>query len=179
MNKANTFITAKIALLSLSLCSFMSHSQEQNCYSDDLLATTLTDNFVILVDQVSDKQTKLTWQRCAYGQSWNETTNACDGDAVRVNWKDALAMAEQFNTTEVNQWRLPNIKELATIVEKQCVSPAMNTTLFPNAPSETFWTGSTTAAAFDKAWAIAFYNGRNSSKLKSGDNYIRLVRFTK
>lgn len=178
MNKPITFNMANIAFSSLILMSFMSHSQEQNCYTNNLLATTLTENFVVLVDQVSDTKTKLTWQRCAYGQQWNISTNACDGDPVRVNWQNALTIAEQFNTTEVNQWRLPNIKELATIVEKQCVSPAINITLFPNTPSETYWTGSTTVNAFDKAWAIAFYNGRNSKKLKSSDNYIRLVKFT-
>jgi type II secretory pathway pseudopilin PulG len=115
--------------------------------------------------------------RCAYGQVWNADNSACTGDAVRVDWSEGLKIATNVESTDLNQWRLPNVKELATIVEKQCVDPAINMTVFPNAPATDFWTSSTSANNPSQAWALAFYNGRNNQQGKNVDKYVRLVKF--
>lgn len=123
--------------------------------------------------------TGLTWARCLVGQNWNSTSNTCDGEAVRLDWQNALKVSKDFNLTQRTDWRLPNIKELASIVERQCVSPAANLSVFPNTPVDSFWssTPNTASDKSDEAWAVAFYNGRLDSKDKSQDFYVRMVRY--
>lgn len=37
-------------------------------------------------------------------------------------------------------WRLPNSKELASLVEYACFAPAISVEAFPDTPSASFWT---------------------------------------
>ncbi|MDH5219047.1 MAG: DUF1566 domain-containing protein, partial [Gammaproteobacteria bacterium] len=37
-------------------------------------------------------------------------------------------------------WRIPQLAELASIVERKCKSPRINQALFPNTPKGRFWT---------------------------------------
>ncbi len=94
-------------------------------------------------DTVTDSATGLIWQRCAYGQGWNGST--CIGTAFTSAWAAAVTGAP-------SGWRLPNVKELESIVERQCAAPAMNTAAFPAAPSVNFWSST-------PGWAVSFNDG--------------------
>lgn len=168
----NKYVTLSIFTV---LAQFSSDAIAQNCYG--LTATTPTSQFTLSGNLVTDNKTQLVWMRCAYGQTWNADSSACTGNAVRVDWQQALQLASQQTSTDLNEWRLPNVKELSTIVEKQCVDPAINSTLFPNAPAEDFWTATTSADTNSYAWAVTFYNGRNNQQGKNVDKYFRLVKF--
>ncbi len=96
----------------------------QTCKTDSITATTPDSRFEILAggSEVKDKRTGLIWQRCSLRQTWDGST--CTGTAKSYNWQQALSQAQALG----NGYRLPNIKELQSIVEQQCYNPAINTT---------------------------------------------------
>lgn len=151
--------------------------QAQTCH-DGLTETNVVDNFTVLSNGVvQDKNTGLMWMRCAYGQIWDSTNSTCTGTPVQITWQDALQASEQETLGGYSDWRLPNVKELATIVEKRCTDPAVNATLFPATPADNFWTSTTVVDSASWAWSVAFYNGRNNTKEKLLDVHARFVRY--
>lgn len=166
---------SKIKILILtSLLSSTCLSMNVYAICNNLVEAT-TDHLVVSDDglTVYDSKTKLTWQRCSIGQNWDGTI--CDGTATQVTWQDAFPAVG-------SGWRLPNIKELASIVEQQCIEPAINETAFPNtyfpATPSSYWSSSSTGLLFtDRAWSISFFNGddKNYDK-RTPDLYVRLVR---
>ena len=149
----------------------------QSC-NENITPTTPDERFVDRGDgTVQDKYTGLIWMRCALGQTWDGTT--CSGDASTYNWQLALQAADGYTFASSSAWRLPNINELKSIVEKACYDPAINVTAFPTTPSDGFWTSSTYAYVNDYAWRIHFYAGEYhaSHRMKLDRRYVRLVRF--
>jgi hypothetical protein len=164
-------------LMTVLGCALVSGVQAQSCH-DGLTETTIIDNFTLLSNGLAqDKTTGLMWMRCAYGQTWDSVNSTCTGNAVELTWQDALQASEQMTEGGYTDWRLPNVKELATIVEKRCTDPAVNATLFPATPADNFWTSTTVTGSGSWAWSVAFYNGRNNTKEKLLDVHARFVRF--
>ncbi|UTV28130.1 DUF1566 domain-containing protein [Photobacterium atrarenae] len=83
---------------------------------------------------VTDLQTNLIWRRCLLGMTWNATTQQCDGEPSVYSWKQALFQTElnyQDASESGKSWRMPNIKELVSLREVACISPALNLQAFP------------------------------------------------
>jgi hypothetical protein len=170
---------AVILLLALQSATQMVKA-EQVC--DGETETTPSSRFSIdssNSDFVVDTLTGLAWARCVVGQTWNEDTETCSGEPLKLTWQEALENANTFQLSNHTDWRLPNLKELVSIVERQCVEPAKNTDIFPNSPDDRFWTSTpdTSADGRGMAWAVGFYNGRIDSKEKYYDFYVRMVRY--
>ncbi len=89
--------------------------QAQNCV-ENYPQTTPDERFTNHNDgTVTDKQTGLMWQQCVLGFSGA----MCDqGSASAFTWKGALEQAGQ-SFSDYSDWRLPNVKELLSIVEKR------------------------------------------------------------
>ena len=88
---------------------------------------------------VTDNTTSLVWDQCVYGLT--KTTTACDtGPALLGTWAQALDAAVAANTANYkgfSDWRLPNVKELESIVKIDSYTPgqaAIDNTVFPNTP---------------------------------------------
>ncbi|MBU3022059.1 DUF1566 domain-containing protein [Aestuariibacter sp. A3R04] len=146
----------------------------QTCISEGI-ETAADSEFVDQGDgSVLHVATDLVWQRCALGQTWDGTS--CSGTAVKYNWQEALLKAQEEDSTVLLGWRLPNIKELASITERQCVRPAINDTIFPNTPPDDFWTSTPSLEDPLRAWVVAFFNASHSIKEKDRFVYVRLVR---
>ena len=77
-----------------------------------------------------DRQTGLMWKRCREGQSL-DSAGSCTGIVAQVTWQQALQTARTSQFAGYSDWRLPNIKELRSIIEDRCNSPALNITVFP------------------------------------------------
>lgn len=124
---------------------------------------------------VLDLQTNLLWQRCSLGQSWDANTSTCIGTASTHTWQQALALTS--NLAGFTDWRLPNIKELASLTDLARSNPAINSTIFPNTVSSIYWSGSAVAFDGSGAWTLHFYNGGDlNDDSKGNDYYVRLVR---
>jgi hypothetical protein len=129
---------------------------------------------------VTDSKTGLMWKQCLEGLSGI----ACaTGTATTFTWQQALQQPGTVNSdsgfADYTDWRLPNIKELRSIVEEQCYSPAINATYFPNTPDLQVWSGSPNADHSDYAWFVPFSNGNSYANLRSKNFAVRLVRNAK
>jgi hypothetical protein len=56
------------------------------------------------------------------------------------SWSDAISYCEHLDIEGYADWRLPNAKELMSIVDYQQYSPAINTEFFPHVFSSEYWT---------------------------------------
>ncbi|MCB1584313.1 MAG: DUF1566 domain-containing protein [Xanthomonadales bacterium] len=123
---------------------------------------------------ISDNGTGLMWQKCQLGLSGS----SCNiGSATDHTWQQALDEAEQSSIAGYNDWRLPNHKELLSIVEHRCYNPSINTTYFPNTSNWLFWSSSSDAYYPNSTWYVIFDGGFSYSNLRSYYRHVRLVRF--
>lgn len=116
-------------------------------------------------EEVLDNETQLIWRRCAEGLSGSECNT---GAAGTYTWTQALALTD-------NTWRLPNIKELASLVETACYQPAINLTVFPNTPSSYFCSSSPYGNS-RRARSVEFGYGNDHVWAKASSCRVRLVR---
>jgi len=122
---------------------------------------------------VTDKQTGLMWQKCSLGLSGN-TCGA--GAAFTLTWQAALVAAKDNTDYQYSDWRLPNIRELASLLENACFWPVINASVFPNTVTSSYWSSSPYAGLNDVAWYTVFGNGYVGVGSKNGTRYVRLVR---
>ena len=111
---------------------------------------------------VSDTFTGLMWQ-----QGEPEST---------MTWESAISYCEGLSLAGYTDWRLPNRKELRSIVDYSLYSPAIDTTYFPNTVSSDYWSSTTLASNTGHAWYIIFINGYGNGYSKSNAYYVRAVR---
>ena len=74
------------------------------CVRGDELANDFTDNGD---DTVTDEATGLMWQQA----------NGSEGSDLQFSWRDALGYCEDLSLAGHDDWRLPDVKELQSIVE--------------------------------------------------------------
>ena len=155
--------------------------------------TTTTPNHIYIVNSdgtVIDSRTKLMWKRCPEGFMINNNatiTNVSDdrcdavGSSSNFTWQGALQQAQSINNSggyaNNTDWRVPNIKELASIADIGC-SPAINNTAFPDTPLSIFWSSSPRANLSSDALLVSFNGGGTTFTVKTNSNfvYLRLVR---
>ena len=133
-------------------------------------ATTIPSYTVNGDGTVTDATTGLTWKRCSEGQIW--TGNTCSGTANTYTWAQAVALTSSFSNR--NDWRLPNIRELQTIVDRTVYNPSINSSIFPNTSASRIWSASSYSSS---AWYVGFgYGDSYYYGNKSNSFQVRLVR---
>lgn len=128
---------------------------------------------------VTDRTSKLMWARCSTGQAWAD--GRCTGTAGVYPWQSAAEQAVQINrqgTYFYNDWRLPQLRELAMLVERDCTNPRLNLTLFPDTPEGVYWTSTSRPGTNDSSFAYAFDFGAAglTYQAKEQRGHVRLVR---
>jgi len=173
-----------VAICLLGLNAFFGLMQpavaEQKCSAESIAVSLPTDAFLDQGDgTVLDQRSKLIWMRCAAGQTWRN--GQCDGQAQQYSWESAQAVASEVNRQGAffyNDWRVPSLRDLAMITERQCQNPRTNLTVFPGTPADFFWTSSALRDAFkgDQFYALDF--GSQGVQLRRPHEafYVRLVR---
>ena len=161
----------------LLLCLVTTIAQaDQNCKSN-LAESTPSSRFIFNNNgTVTDKETKITWMRCAMGQTWDGKT--CTGKAHVYSWQEARDAVAELNSDtfgEPTSWRLPYVPELASIVERKCFQPRINSTVFPETPTKAFWTGMEKKGESELAYAVDFGRGGVMPGKKIYSAYIRLM----
>jgi hypothetical protein len=119
-------------------------------------------------------RTRLVWQRCALGQTWDGA--GCVGSPTTLNWSDALDAADGHVQADSDDWCLPNRNELASILKLRCFSPALDAGAFPDAPVTPFWTSTPASVESDQAWVVDFLDGAETRQAIDSLQGVRLVR---
>ncbi|PIV53756.1 MAG: hypothetical protein COS17_02295 [Elusimicrobia bacterium CG02_land_8_20_14_3_00_37_13] len=73
-------------------------------------------------------------------------------------------------------WRLPNRREVISIVDYGEQFPAINTTYFSNTKSSWHWTSTTYVPNASYAWSLSFNYGYVDYSDKANGYYVRPVR---
>lgn len=179
MNNLTPKKTLYLSLITLHLSLFTPSIYAQDCI-DAIPANTPTSDFEVHNNgTVTHTPTGLMWKVCSEGQTW-QSDGSCSGSVSSHNWQAALQIPQTLNSSGGYaghaDWRLPNAKELGSIVELKCYSPAINTAVFNNTPSSFFWSASPIATSSDFAWGVNFYNGEDNSFYRSYNYLVRVVR---
>ena len=110
---------------------------------------------------VTDTETGLMWQQ---------------DEAGAMNWESALSYCENLQLAGHDDWRLPNINELQSLVDYSTYHPAIDNYAFPNAISSFYRSSTTGSDSTGDAWGVFFNDGGVGYYYKSDSWYVRAVR---
>ncbi len=144
----------------------------QTC-NDQMKPSNKTGQFIDNGDStVSDAVNLLMWDQCSYGQIYAE--GQCLGAPTQFDtWKEALVAA---NLVEGKY--LPNLKELATLIERSCFEPSISREAFPDTPLAMYWTNTPDGSAGSGdpiGRLIDFTDGGEIIRDVNRPKYIRLL----
>ena len=133
------------------------------------------EQFYVREHLVIDLYTGTEWMRCSVGQRWNGET--CIGKNVNLN-HNQMDEVISIATEQLGQgWRLPNRKELESLVCKHCGVPKIDKEIFPNTDPVPYWTGEQNKYAKKHYWSVNFYTGNTYGRFFPYQNLaVRLVR---
>lgn len=104
------------------------------------------------------KPTGLIVTQCAVGQRM--INFKCRGDALKLNWDEAMSYAEEVREKTGEPWRLPSKREMPKLLETQCIDPAANPFVFPDLEVANFWTASKGLHQDQFRCSVYTYQGR-------------------
>jgi len=109
---------------------------------------------------VTDNETSLQWQ---------------DNESAYKTWQSAIDYCENLTLGSYEDWRLPNINELTSLVDDSKFNPSIDT-VFLYTASNYYWSSTTNASVSGNAWFVLFSYGYQGSNRKSYNDYVRCVR---
>ena len=123
----------------------------------------------VLVDNgdgtVTDTRSGLMWEQAEPGD---------------MTWSGAIDYCETLDLAGHDDWRLPSLNELLSIVDYERTSPAMDTTAFPDAGTNVLWSSSSLDGNPGAGWFVNFSTGRtdysDNAMGKSTRYHVRAVR---
>ncbi len=118
---------------------------------------------------VTDKRTGLMWQQ---------------GEPGEMTWEQALKYCENLDFAGYGDWRLPTIKELASLPQLDRCKPVLDKKYFPNVHSDSYyWTSTTNVLLYrfnslhgSSLVVVNFGYGFIESFKPSYSMYVRAVR---
>ena len=123
---------------------------------------------------------KLEWMRCSVGQHWEKET--CVGEVLMLSVPEAQEVVQRFSNLEGGRWRLPNVKELQTIVTKvenrpDDFEPNIDQETFPNTFAGPYWSSDQSFYSKQYQWSVNFFTGQSYNRFFPYQKLaVRLVR---
>ena len=116
------------------------------------------------------------------GLMWQQDTVDVNGDGTIVwdqdvlTWQDALLYCESLEFAGHDDWRLPNVRELQSIVDYGRGRPAIDPVF--GAESDWYWSSSTSVLSYHYAWLVHFVVGSVDITIAGKDHpcSVRAVR---
>jgi Protein of unknown function (DUF1566)/Repeat of unknown function (DUF5648) len=121
---------------------------------------------------VNDAWTGLQWRRCEEGRVWSGSE--CTGTRTEMSHETAL-----LHATAQSGWRMPNIKELASLTDLRVRDGArIDPGAFPGVRPDVAFVWATTPYRTDSsaAWVVNFSLGVVDGYMRSGTLGVRLLR---
>lgn len=171
MNRPYNTLKISASIIPIVLGHSLPLYANQICQTDNIELTNPTPKYLQHTKgTVTDSQTDLMWYVCS---------EACD-TPTDYTWEEALNYVEEFNAqvkfAHYSDWRLPNIRELATLAELQCFHPAINMTVFPDTLPLHYWSSSPYKFYPHYSWYMNFKDGVYTYGDRTDKKHIRLVR---
>lgn len=126
-----------------------------------LILSCLHGEFIKNADTVVNNHSNLEWQDDAVGGT--------------MTWTQAIDYCENLTLGGNADWRLPNINELKSIVDKSRYNPAV-VSAFTNMSSDQYWSSTTYESSKNFAWIVIFLDGKEAGGNKSYYKHVRCVR---
>ncbi|PJZ60137.1 adhesin [Leptospira adleri] len=165
------------------------------CFAVFVLAvgqTVTTVRFKNMKDgTVLDYRTGFLWQVCPAGLGSENASHqsTCGADNGNMNgtptvytWANALKYCNGLLSEKPpvlpagKTWRLPNINELKSIVDRSQMNPAMDTSVLTTAGVDYFWSSTSVASGSSAAWTVNFFYGTSyGTSDKDFGYYVRCV----
>jgi hypothetical protein len=108
-------------------------------------------------DTVTDTCTGLMWQRETADVSGDGTIDPEYPGTDRLNWQGALKYCDSLSFAGHDDWRLPNVRELESIVDYGRFNPSIY--LIFGALSDWYWSSSSHVYDPIYAWLVDFFDG--------------------
>ena len=130
-------------------------------------------------NEVGDKLTNLTWQRCSVGRRWTDKKRGCIGVIKFFTFDDVQRQGHDI-------WRVPSKEELSTLIDQerkaQHKASTIDSVAFPDLDVDKWWYWSATPNK-DTAWSVFFgqgadpdFDGVYGFNTRSSLQPLRLVR---
>ena len=154
-----------------------SGDNEWGCTRDnvtDLMWEVKTDD-----DGLRDKDNTYTWYNSDSNTNGGDAGTENGGTCPDVGNCDTEKYAVSVNAVGLcgyNDWRMPSLSELLSIVHSGANNPAIDTVYFPGTISSRYWTASTYSGSSNDAWIVRFGAGSSAGNNKFGYDSVRLVR---
>jgi len=126
------------------------------------LSVALFADFTKSGNIVTDNTTRLQWQDDAIGSG--------------MTWTAAIEHCEDLSLDGHSDWRLPNLRELTSIVDDTKRNPIIDNAVFQNTASNNYWSSTTYAGYFGDAWYVGFNSGFQKHYRKTYSYFVRCVR---
>ena len=148
----------------------------------------LAENWSMIRDDITGliwevKKTDSSIQDKSKQYSWYDPSELTNGGYAGIN-ADGTDTNDYIRTLNTqffggfNDWRLPDIYELATLLNMNHANNGIQAQYFPNTMNGGYWTCTTyhDDDTYQKAWHISFVTGKNAYDHKSKSLYVRAVR---
>jgi Protein of unknown function (DUF1566)/Repeat of unknown function (DUF5648) len=137
------------------------------------LVTTVAYSNSGLIDAannaVTDRKTGLTWRRCLEGQIWIGSN--CEGTFKFYTHEEVLLSTKSPSLF----WRVPNIKELQTLVDNSRIYPSLDEDAFFGGGFDVVWSSTPSVASPGKALVSNFSRGETYIRTREQQQFVRLV----
>lgn len=121
---------------------------------------------------IEDKVTGLFWYDCNAGDG---KMNCLFSDETEVTWTGAVEYCKEFRWGKYDDWRLPNRRELLSLIDDRKTGPIIDTRFFPEMEEGDFWSSSEDKSDDISAWYVSFINGQVDVNLKVCKKFVRCV----
>lgn len=135
---------------------------------------------------VTDHTTGLIWLENAncIGSEYPDFDKDCPVGDGKISWAHAQDFINALNAGQFpkcnggsyNDWRLPTVQELESLVNYDLHHPAMSPDVFSNVISDNYWTATLDASNHNFAWRVRFDHGLVFTEEKSHPFYVWPVR---
>ncbi|RLA69321.1 MAG: DUF1566 domain-containing protein [Epsilonproteobacteria bacterium] len=125
----------------------------------------LSVGVLVAGEMAVDSRTGLTWQDNRFVES------------ERVTYAQAEKLCKELRLGKHNDWRIPTIRELLSIIDYKKYDPAILDG-FSVDDASYYWSSTQYMGDPDKVWGIDFKDGAADANGKAYDRRIRCVRAT-
>ena len=129
-----------------------------------ILLLIISANISLASDILIDNKTELMWQDDSAAKH------------TKKDWQGAVAFCSALGLAGYDDWRLPVVKELESIIGLSQENPAMKNGFKNVGGSGYYWSASEHESSEDFAWMMNFKRGYEYSNYKTYTRYVRCVR---